>query len=232
MNRCLLAIGAATMFLFGASSESAEIPPNLCKQGQVSCEAFVGLLPDENGAEEPARGGERRAYWIAGEPIVMDRFEAWRAMRCLAYVAWAEGRSGGISSMHGVMWVVMNRTAAWGYPHDICRIVARKGQFEPMHRRMSRPWLKAALDGSMPPDIKPKTAPDARAARIAKALAWHMLTGHLQHDPTGGATHFVAVKTQLELGRSLPAWASEFQQTGFVGEHLFYKAVEIAEVPR
>jgi hypothetical protein len=221
--RILVVVAALSICsLAGATTVRADLPLALCPAGKVGCQAFVGILPEGLRFTLPRPDGIRHGYLIGDRTVSMDDFQAWRQMRCLAYVTWAEARNQGFEGMVAIAWAVVNR-AVERPTADLCAVIAAPGQFEPMFRQSGRPWLKAARNGAMLPDFAGDTYPDQVAARIAKAIAWHMMSGRLQTDPTDGATHFVAAETQKRLGRSMPAWTDSFQLTLIEGDHWFYR---------
>lgn len=227
MSTCRrLVIVLAFAAVASASAARAENGFEFCPPGNAACENFVGIGATKVALKAPKPNGERRGYRIAQRNVALDDYQAWRWMRCLAYVAWAEGRNQGPNGMAAIMWTVVNRAAARPTPSP-CAVVAERGQFEAMFREDSAPWLNAARSGAMLPDITAKSAPDRVAARVAKALAWQLLAGGMQKDPTRGATHFIALKTQRELGRALPAWVKQFERTHVAGDHAFYRNVSL-----
>lgn len=219
-RRLVIAVTFAT--LASVSAARAESGFALCPPANAACEKFVGIGPTNAAMTAPRPNGERRGYQIGKRTVVLDEYQAWRWMRCVAYVAWAEGRNQGPNGMAAIMWTVVNRAAARPIP-NLCAVVSERGQFEAMFREDSTRWLTAARSGAMLPDITAKGAPDRVAARIAKALAWQLLAGSMRKDPTRGATHFIALKTQRELGRPVPAWVKQFERTHVAGGHAFYR---------
>lgn len=225
MNACRhLVIAAALLIAIVSDADSvrAEEPAALCPTGNATCAGFVGVLPKGAVRAAPRPGGARYGYAIGGRTIVLDDFHAWRMMRCLAYVTWAEGRNQGLAGMTAIAWVVANRAAMRPVP-DLCAVVSEPGQFESMSRDESAPWLDAARAGAMLPDITAESGPDRHAAQVAKALAWRFLSGNVRSDPTRGATHFIAMAVQKRLGRPAPAWVKRFELTHVKGDHKFYR---------
>lgn len=225
MNACRHIV-IATAFVIAIASDGssvrAEEAAALCPAGDAACARFVGISPHVTARAAPRPGGTRYGYLIGGHTVVLNDFQAWRLMRCLAYVTWAEGRNQGVAGMTAIAWVVANRAAMREVP-DWCAVASEPGQFESMSREESSAWLDAARGGTMPPDITSESAPDRKAAQVAKALAWRFLTGTVRSDPTRGATHFIATAVQKRLGRPLPAWVKRFQLTHVKGDHKFYR---------
>jgi len=218
----VLAAAFSLLAIPSADTGASEVPFSFCSYDDRACQSFVGVLPEGVKRVIPRPNGERYVYTISNRTVVLDEFQAWRWMRCVAYVAWAEGRDQGAAGMSAIAWVVANRAAARPIP-DPCAVVAERSQFESMFLAKSRRWLKAARRGAMPPDITANNAPDRKAARVAKAVAWQLLVGTMRSDPTGGATHFIALDTQRRLGRAVPAWVSALQRTHVEGDHSFYR---------
>jgi len=101
--------------------------------------------------------------------------------------------------------VILNRTAAEGYPGDVAGVVLQRSQFEPWSTR-------AAELMSLPRN--------SQAYRDARQTAEDVAAG-LVPDFTGGATHFVAPVAQRQLGRQMPKWA-QGEPLANEGGHLFY----------
>jgi spore germination cell wall hydrolase CwlJ-like protein len=103
--------------------------------------------------------------------------------------------------------VILNRLRSGKYGTTVPNVVTAKGQFEPwMTPEGRKRMLGYTADG----------ADYQRAAANVDA----MLAGDAE-DPTGGATHFFAPKTQAALGRNAPSWA-QGDPLAVIGGHQFY----------
>lgn len=201
--------------------------PSPCAKDDLKCRAFV-RADDETMtfSDIDAFGND----WT-GKPVWFLRTEAdrkaFRTMRCLSYVAWAEARDDGAKGMELVMRVVLNRARAGVTGQDVCAVVSARGQFEPMTKRHAAPVMAAAkAEGAIPPDIRPaKADPEESAHAVeARSIAWQLVLGMAEPDPTDGAMYFMAPKAQKALGRHTPTWARNDRKTFAFGHHVFYRA--------
>lgn len=189
-------------------------PLDTCLRGDDLCELFTS-------DHDPERGGAQTIWHVGDNLVSMTQFQAWRQMRCLAYTAWAEARGEGTIGMLAVMEVIVNRAAASGHPSTVCLNISKRGQFEALAFKKAKPWLVAARNrDSMVPNIVNRPGPDARAARVARILAWRLLTGQIQKNVAKGAT-FYATKTLVESGKT-PRWIRTFSPVATVGAHVFF----------
>jgi Cell Wall Hydrolase len=103
--------------------------------------------------------------------------------------------------------VMLNRLQSGKYGGSLGKLATDPSQFEA--------WTRA---GQARQDIGSLTADDPayqQAARVFDAVA----SGTVP-DPTGGALNFLNPKLQVQMGRSIPAWA---QGQGLrIGDHVFY----------
>lgn len=205
----------------GTPHGGAEAGPAVCAPRDLDCRAFTGTLswqPDDRRPLLSAQG-LRRLVQLKG----LGLGERERALRCLAFIAWAEARSDGLPGMHAVMSVVMNRSRDPAYPTHPCDVVAASAAFEPMQTIGFRRTVAAVRDGVLPPFPRPENAVEAAALRSARMLAWNMARNAKHADPTFGATHFLAPAAMRDRDQPLPRWATTFERTARIGGHEFFK---------
>ncbi|MCB1530912.1 MAG: cell wall hydrolase [Rhodospirillales bacterium] len=131
----------------------------------------------------------------------------------LARTLWGEARGEGERGMEAVAAVVLNRVniskAKGGYwwGNDIIRVCQKPYQFSCWNRS--------------DPSYKKLQAADEKNARFVTALevARRAASGTLR-DPTGGATHYHAAYVA-------PYWAKGEKPTAIIGQHIFYKLIEV-----
>lgn len=199
-------------------------PIDTCRLGDDLCLQFADAM------NNPHRGGRPLTWHVGDGTLLLTRFQAWRQMRCLAYAAWAEGRSEGPSGMLAIMQVIANRAVSEKHPDTPCLAIAKKGQFEAMGHRQARKWRKAAANPAiMVPDIEAETKADQDAARSVRILAWRLMTGQLRHDPVRGAT-FYATRELVQSSRA-PKWVQVFQPVITIGEHVFFRPNDNSATP-
>jgi hypothetical protein len=200
-----------------------------CDRDDLECRAFTGTLawrPDERRPLLAPKSVRRLA--------LLDHLPASqreRAMRCLAFISWAEARSDGIAGMRAVVAVVLNRSRDPAYPTHPCGVIGQSGAFEPMARGSYRATVQALKAKRLAPFPRPRGTVDAAALQMARLLVWRMAFQDDYVDPTLGATHFVAPKVLKARGQRMPRWTRVLQRTARIGGHHFYRAAEI-EVAR
>ena len=201
-----------------------------CAADDLDCRAFTGTLawrPDE---ARPllSSGSLRRLALLRHLPGGQRE----RALRCLAFIAWAEARSDGIEGMRAVIVAVLNRArdpALGGHP---CATVGRPGAFEPVDEPGYRRTAEALRRGRLPPFPRPASVVDLRALEVARLLAFRMAHGAGFRDPTGGATHFLAPRVLARRGQAVPAWTRGLERTARIGGHHFYRRpIRVAREP-
>lgn len=191
-------------------------PIDTCREGDDLCLHFAGAT------NNPLRGGRELTWHVGDGTMLLTRFQAWRQMRCLAYAAWAEGRSEGPFGMLAIMQVIANRTTSEEHPDTPCLAIAKKGQFEAMSQKQARKWRRAAANPAvMVPDIEAATKADIDAARSVRILAWRLMTGQIRKDGVRGATFYAT--RELVQSRRAPKWVQIFQPVMTIGEHVFFR---------
>lgn len=117
------------------------------------------------------------------------------------------GEAGGepILGKQAVAAVILNRAKQAG--QGISDVINAPGQFEAWDNPQSRQKLTAV-------------EPSSPQYKAVLAAITPVLNG--QSDPTNGADHFFAPKTQAALGRNAPAW-SQGQNGVDIGNQRFYK---------
>jgi hypothetical protein len=192
-----------------------------CATADLDCRAFTGTLswrPDERRPLLSTRGLKRL---VLLHDIAMGERE--RGLRCLAFVAWAEARSDGVAGMRAVIAVVINRSRDPAFPRHPCEVIAASAAFEPMRRRSYRQAALALRSLALLPFPRPDNAVDASALQLARLLAWNMAGSSDHHDPTAGATHFLAPAVLRERDQPLPTWATVYKRTATIGGHEFFR---------
>jgi hypothetical protein len=155
-----------------------------------------------------------------------------RALRCLAFVAWAEARGDGVAGMRAVVAVVMNRSHSPACPAHPCDVIGQTGAFEPVAKDGYRATALALRRRALAPFPRPPSVLDAAALQLARLLVWNLALGAKHPDPTWGATHFLAPKVLRARGQPLPRWAGLFERTARIGGHDFFRApVQLAQEP-
>ena len=192
-----------------------------CAADDLDCRAFTGTLawrPDET---RPllSSGSLRRLALLRHLPGGQRE----RALRCLAFVAWAEARSDGVEGMRAVIVAVLNRARDPAFRDHPCATVGQPGAFEPVDEPGYRRTAEALRRGRLPPFPRPASVVDRRALEVARLLAFRMAHAAGFRDPTGGATHFLAPRVLARRGQAVPAWARGLERTARVGGHHFYR---------
>lgn len=192
-----------------------------CAAGDLDCRAFTGTLewrPDET---RPLLSSKSLRRLVLLRHVPGGQRE--RALRCLAFIAWAEARSDGIEGMRAVIVVVLNRARDPAFLDHPCATIGQPGAFEPMIGREHLPTVEALLQGRLPPFPRPASVVDRRALELARLLAFRMAHAAELKDPTCGATHFLAPQRLARRGQALPAWTRRLERTARIGSHHFYR---------
>lgn len=193
-----------------------------CPIADLDCRAFTGTLawrPDERRPVLSSRA-------LRGLSLLrrLNGSQRERALRCLAFVAWAEARSDGIAGMRAVIAVVLNRSRDAAYPTHPCAVVGQPSAFEPVGLAGYRTTATALRGGGLAPFPRPASAVDAAALQMARLLVWNLAQNSTNPDPTGGATHFLAPAVLQTRGTPLPDWAAQYHRTTRIGGHQFFRA--------
>lgn len=150
------------------------------------------------------KGGEKSFAQSFYDDLVVDT---------LARTLWGEARGEGPQGMEAVACVILNRVhvaqAKGGYwwGSDIISVCQKPYQFSCWNR--SDPNYKQ-LQAVTEKDIHYATAVRIARRAVAETLA----------DTTGGATHYHAKYVS-------PDWASGQKPTAIIGNHIFYKLIEV-----
>jgi hypothetical protein len=217
----VLGLGLATAAGAGTPRSGSETGPSACAANDMDCRAFTGTLSWQPDDRRPllSAHGLKRLVQLKGVGLG----ERERALRCLAFVAWAEARSDGVPGMRAVMAVVMNRSRDPAFPAHPCDVVAAAAAFEPMGAPAYRRTVEAVRDGLLPPFPRPDNVVEAAALRLARMLAWDLARNTAQVDPTFGATHFLAPAVLRDRDQPLPDWAMAYERTARIGGHDFFR---------
>lgn len=232
----LLLVGVALAVSAGAGTQPPDFAPHQlgaqqrfaqdaklqpCAAADLDCRAFTGTLswqPDDRRPLLSARGLRRLALL---KDLGLGERE--RALRCLAFVAWAEARSDGLPGMRAVIAVVLNRSRDPAFPTHPCDVVGVSAAFEPMDAGAHWQTADALRAGALPPFPRPDNAIDAASLQTARLLAWDLAQSVGHDDPTFGATHFLAPAVLRERNQAPPHWATIFERTARIGGHDFFK---------
>lgn len=142
----------------------------------------------------PAKGAERMIKLHAGDVDVLAR------------TLFGENRSGGVSGMQSVAWVILNR-AQRGRPRfadTISGVCRQAKQFSCWNDGDPNAKLCAAVSESDP------------SYALALYAATSVLAGQVP-DMTGGATHYHAASM-----KAFPSWAHKLTRTVQFKGHIFY----------
>ncbi len=195
--------------------------PAPCAADDLDCRAFTGTLawrPDETRPLLSSKSLRRLALLRH-----LPGGQRERALRCLAFIAWAEARSDGIEGMRAVIVAVLNRARDPAFRDHPCATVGQPGAFEPVDEPEYRRTAEALRRGRLPPFPRPASVVDLRALEVARLLAFRMAHMAGFRDPTGGATHFLAPQLLLRRGQAIPAWTRGLERTARIGGHHFYR---------
>lgn len=229
----LLLMPPALLVLIGSGKAKAASPetlPAACPKGDLDCRAFTGTLewrPDERRPLLSSRA-LRRLLLLRHLPGGQRE----RALRCLAFVAWAEARSDGVAGMRAVVAVVLNRSRDASFPTHPCEVIGQAGAFEPILRDRYRATALALKRQVLTPFPRPRNAVDAAALTKARLLVWTMAQRRAIEDPTYGATHFLAPKVLRSRGQRIPAWTRKMVRTTVIGGHHFFRAPDLRVAER
>jgi N-acetylmuramoyl-L-alanine amidase len=134
-----------------------------------------------------------------------DQLEKLSDTDLLARFIWNEAREEGLQGKLAVAHVVMNRVKAREYDGNSVQDVILKSRNLAGQRESGRTMAQA-----------PNAASSDREFALCKAIAELATRGHLNNDPTDGATHFHSI-------HSKPDWASKMVFQRQIGKHLFYR---------
>jgi hypothetical protein len=220
--------GADPMRAHRILARRAGLPP--CSTSDLDCRAFTGTLawrPDERKPLLSAKALRRLALVRR-----LPGGQRERALRCLAFIAWAEARSDGIKGMRAVIAVALNRSLSAAYPDHPCAVIGQPGAFEPMIKDGYRQTALALKQRRLAPFPRPRSVVDAAALQLARLLVWTMAQKPTHDDPTAGATHFVAPFVLAGRGQRMPRWTRVMERTARIGGHHFYRPrLQIAQEP-
>jgi len=192
-----------------------------CAVDDLDCRAFTGTLAWQPDETRPLLSSKslRRLTLLRHLPGGQRE----RALRCLAFIAWAEARSDGIEGMRAVINAVLNRARDPAFRDHPCATVGQPGAFEPMNRPEYRHTAEALRRGRLLPFPRPASVVDLHALEAARLLAFRMAHAVGFRDPTGGATHFLAPRVLARRGQAIPAWTRGLERTARIGGHHFYR---------
>ena len=192
-----------------------------CAVDDLDCRAFTGTLdwrPDET---RPLLSSKSLRRLVLLRQLPGGQRE--RALRCLAFIGWAEARSDGIEGMRAVVIAVLNRARDPAFPEHPCATVGQPGAFEPMSKSEYRHTAEALRQGRLPPFPRPASVIDQRSLELARLLTFRVAQTAKFRDPTGGATHFLAPRVLAQRGQAIPAWTRGLERTARIGGHHFYR---------
>ena len=218
----LLGCLAGCAWLTAAAGAAAAAGRIGCAANDLDCRAFTGTLdwrPDERRPLLSSKGVRSLALVRH-----LPGGEREQALRCLAFVAWAEARSDGIAGMSAVVAVVLNRSRRPEYPTHPCDVIGQPGAFEPVLHSSYRSTALALKRRQLAPFPQPANPIEAQALRQARLLVWQLAQKAEMPDPTGGATHFVAPGVLRARGQPMPAWTKAMVRTSHIGGHQFYRS--------
>ncbi len=213
-----------------ALSEADSPAPAPCAMDDLDCRAFTGTLDWQPNETQPLLSGKtlRRLTLLRHLPGGQRE----RALRCLAFIAWAEARSDGIEGMRAVIIAVLNRARDPAFLDHPCATVGQPGAFEPMTKHEHMHTVEALRQGRLAPFPRPASVVDLDALETARLLAFRMAHSAAFKDPTNGATHFLAPRVLAQRGQAIPAWTRELEPTARIGSHHFYRRpIQVIQEP-
>lgn len=190
------------VMLFAAALTAAAAPAALAEGNTALYSAAAGLdQPDRQLTDETLfyAGAHPVSVLNAPENLYLARSttrHSSRDLECLAEALYFEARGEGRKGQAAVAEVILNRVDSRAFPSTICGVVNQRAQFS------------YTIGGKKP--IRNRKA-YARVHAVAKAA--------LEGGPrnlTGGATYFHTPSVR-------PKWASRFQRTVRIGQHIFYR---------
>ena len=202
---CLAAPGvyAADPALETHRSLAARAGLEPCAARDLDCRAFTGALAWKPDERRPLLSSKALRELALLRHLPGGQREL--ALRCLAFIAWAEARSDGVKGMRAVVAVVMNRSRSPSFPAHPCEVIGAPGAFEPMTRDRYRKTALALKRRELAPFPRPRDAIDKAALQRARLLVWRIAQEAQLDDPTLGATHFLAPAVMRDRGHALPA---------------------------
>ncbi len=123
---------------------------------------------------------------------------------CLALNIYHEARGEPLKGQVAVAQVVLNRVAHVRFPNEICAVIKDGGEWPRGFCQFSW-WCDGLSDAPL----------ESKAWRESMALAGEILSG-AHNDPTRGALWYHATSVA-------PAWRRDFDRTGRIGDHIFYR---------
>ncbi len=123
---------------------------------------------------------------------------------CLTEALYYEARGESIEGQAAVAEVILNRKASSRYPNTICGVVNQGTG------RMHACQFSYTCDG------KPESMSNAAARRDVGKVARAVMDGAPRLIPTD-VTHYHTTAVN-------PHWASQYERTGQIGVHVFYRA--------
>ena len=123
---------------------------------------------------------------------------------CLALNIYHEARGEPLKGQVAVAQVVLNRVAHVRFPNEVCAVIKDGGE-----------WPRGFCQFSWWCDGRSDAPLESKAWRESLALADAVLSG-AHGDPTKGALWYHATSVT-------PAWREEFDRTGRIGDHIFYR---------
>lgn len=144
-----------------------------------------------------------------------------KQIACLALTIYGEARGESWDGMAAVAWSIHHRVNSRRFKNTYCAVVLQEYQYEALEKKSRLRWLVETIQAGTPVGLIPKAAQDKRAYDWAFKIAKYVYKGKIS-DPSNGATHFIALKTQEDLGRKIPGWVGALNQTSSVGGHTFF----------
>ena len=144
---------------------------------------------------------------------------------CLAMNIYHEARADNLAGQYAVADVVLNRVKDTRYPNTICEVV-KDGKYKESWKTKQYPNLPESERKFIPIrhqcqfswwcDGRSDTAYDKDSWMRAQDIAEKLVYIGSYRGITEGATHYHATYVS-------PRWASELDQIGRIGSHIFYR---------
>ncbi len=140
------------------------------------------------------------SQWLAAQPAPRRTAE-WE---CMTEALYFEARGESLRGQFAVAEVILNRRDSASYPGSICGVINQGSG--------ARNACQFSYNCDGKPERITETAVYDRLGKVADA----MISGRAPRALTHGATHYHTTAVN-------PSWASQYERTAHIGDHLFYR---------
>ena len=217
LSRTIAAIVGLSLSAGAATTATADVTASSSTNPFVSLNQQIGsLLGEERNAlgalprghlgnltrprGATTDGPQYNRQWLASQPTARGG----REWQCLSEALYFEARGETLEGQAAVAEVILNRKASSRYPNSICGVV---------NQGTGR---KHACQFSYTCDGLPETISEPGAYRTVGKIARAVMDGAPRLLPTD-VTHYHTTAVS-------PSWASQYERTGQIGVHVFYRA--------